>query len=208
MLKKKTLTCDVDRRYKVELDPAQVFPDDPGQGTPAMLYGPRGASATFYCAEDTGELTSQDGDSTEEIPHLVCIWLGDVYDDVDELIERATAEAKEAAIAAAKAESRAMWVRTLAVGAEVWWDDPSNEYTAGLFTVSGINAAGVNTEDTMVELSRPTGRKWTAPISALRDPKEGRPRGVVRFGSDGRPVVYEDETEASEHRLRMQEGLC
>jgi hypothetical protein len=37
------------------LDSAQIFPDDPGQGTPAMVHKGR-YDATFWCALDTGEL--------------------------------------------------------------------------------------------------------------------------------------------------------
>lgn len=31
---------------------------------------------------------------------------------------------------------------------------------------------------------------------------------IVLAGSDGQPVVYDDPADASEHRLRMQEGEC
>ena len=37
------------------LDPTQVFPNDPGAGTPAMVYL-RGSSGTYGCVVDTGEL--------------------------------------------------------------------------------------------------------------------------------------------------------
>lgn len=35
-----------------------------------------------------------------------------------------------------------------------------------------------------------------------------RKESLVRFGSDGQRVQYRDADEASEHFLRMQEGLC
>jgi hypothetical protein len=35
-----------------------------------------------------------------------------------------------------------------------------------------------------------------------------KPRRHVRFGSEGQPVEYEDADDASEHFLRMAEGLC
>lgn len=41
---------------KIVLDRSQVFPDDPGQGTPAMVYSASGASATLWCAMSEGEL--------------------------------------------------------------------------------------------------------------------------------------------------------
>lgn len=37
------------------LDSAEIFPDDPGQGTPAMVYLGRN-SATYGCAVHFGEL--------------------------------------------------------------------------------------------------------------------------------------------------------
>lgn len=40
---------------RIVLDSAEVYPDDPGQGTPAMVHLGR-HSATFACALDTGEL--------------------------------------------------------------------------------------------------------------------------------------------------------
>lgn len=39
----------------IVLDSAEIFPDDPGAGTPAMVH--LGSySATYWCAADTGEL--------------------------------------------------------------------------------------------------------------------------------------------------------
>lgn len=39
----------------VELDTAQVFPHDPGRGTPAMV-SVRGREATYWCALNEGEV--------------------------------------------------------------------------------------------------------------------------------------------------------
>ncbi|EOJ9215278.1 hypothetical protein ACM5SU_004525 [Salmonella enterica subsp. enterica serovar Agona] len=54
--------CPADRRYRVVLDPAEACPDDPGNRTVAMVYGPREACATVcvdvQCrriAEDAGD---------------------------------------------------------------------------------------------------------------------------------------------------------
>lgn len=38
------------------LDASEIFPDDPGNGTPAMLDCGE-YSGTFWCAADTGELS-------------------------------------------------------------------------------------------------------------------------------------------------------
>jgi hypothetical protein len=40
---------------RLELDSAQIFPDDPGQGTPAMIHLGLG-SATYWCALNEGEV--------------------------------------------------------------------------------------------------------------------------------------------------------
>jgi hypothetical protein len=43
---------------RIELDTDEVIPDDPGAGTPAMVYvtGPVAGQATYWCALDTGEI--------------------------------------------------------------------------------------------------------------------------------------------------------
>lgn len=51
------------------LDPSEIILDDPGAGTPAMLYGPRNISGTYWCAVDAGEC---DG---VELPAAVMRWL-------------------------------------------------------------------------------------------------------------------------------------
>lgn len=38
------------------LDSAEIFPDDPGQGTPAMVHTPEGGDGTFWAALGEGEL--------------------------------------------------------------------------------------------------------------------------------------------------------
>ena len=44
---------------RIDLDTDEVFTDDPGQGTPAMVYFDK-FSATYDCAVDTGELSCGD----------------------------------------------------------------------------------------------------------------------------------------------------
>jgi hypothetical protein len=43
---------------RIELDSAEIFPDDPGQGTPAMVYVGEGDqhSGTYWAALNEGEL--------------------------------------------------------------------------------------------------------------------------------------------------------
>lgn len=70
---KTTLTCPANRLYTLVMDPTEIFPDDPGNGTPLMVYGPRGASGTFDCALNTGELSC--GDRDLDLPQGVLDWL-------------------------------------------------------------------------------------------------------------------------------------
>lgn len=92
MLKKRTLTFNLDHRYTVVLDPAEVFPEDPGQGTPAMVYGPGNASGTFFCAMGEGELVC--GPVDHELPSNVMRWLESIAGEVDTFLNSATAEAQ------------------------------------------------------------------------------------------------------------------
>ena len=65
---------------RIELDASQVFPADPGAGTPAMVYMAR-ESATYWCALDTGEL---DGRKLRQ-PELD--WLESQIDTVEAFID-------------------------------------------------------------------------------------------------------------------------
>lgn len=76
-------TCPADRRYRIELDPKEAVPDDPGQGTPAMVYGPHGASGTFDCVNDTGELDEQ------SLPPAVLSWLEGMEEYVNDYVDAA-----------------------------------------------------------------------------------------------------------------------
>lgn len=71
---------------KIILDPSQIFPDDPGQGTPAMVEtDDRKYTATFDCAADTGELNCGDYMLTPKQSN----WLNEKVDYVDRWMERA-----------------------------------------------------------------------------------------------------------------------
>lgn len=77
-----TITCPTDTRYRVVMDASEIFPDDPGRGTPLMVYGPKNASATFTCALCEGEL-----DDYAKLPENVWKWLDDVSDTVYEWLD-------------------------------------------------------------------------------------------------------------------------
>ena len=68
------------------LDPAQHFPDDPGNGTPVMVHW-GGGSSTFWCAQNEGTVVKDTARSFEELmlPAEVSRWLNDEADGlVDE----------------------------------------------------------------------------------------------------------------------------
>lgn len=70
------------RGYRVSLDRGEVFPDDPGQGAPAMVYGPTGeASGTYWCVSDTGEIEARG--EYWDVPKDVLAWLGEIEGDVN-----------------------------------------------------------------------------------------------------------------------------
>lgn len=64
-----TIVCPADSRYRLVLDPSQIFPDDPGAGTPALIEGPGGVSGTFHCAYGTGEVEGV------QLPDAVYRWV-------------------------------------------------------------------------------------------------------------------------------------
>lgn len=60
----------------LELDAGQIFPDDPGQGTPALCVLGKN-TGTFWCSHDNAEVDDVAlSDRQSE-------WLADLYDEVD-----------------------------------------------------------------------------------------------------------------------------
>ena len=49
-------------RLCLDLDKSQVFEDDPGNGTPAMVVHENEACATYWCAVNEGYLMGDDGE--------------------------------------------------------------------------------------------------------------------------------------------------
>ncbi len=68
---------------QVILDKTQVFPDDPGQGTPAMVYNERGASATLTCAMNEGELDNSKTGYMNQLTEKQVDWLWEILQDVE-----------------------------------------------------------------------------------------------------------------------------
>lgn len=66
---------------RIELDSEQIFPDNPGAGTPAMVYRGR-YSATYDCAYRLGELDC----GTCELSAEDMEWIDNQFDIVEAFI--------------------------------------------------------------------------------------------------------------------------
>lgn len=66
---------------RILLDSAQIFPDDPGAGTPAMVYVGKHAG-TYWCALDTGDIDC--GGFT--LSNAQWNWLDNQFDTVSEFV--------------------------------------------------------------------------------------------------------------------------
>lgn len=86
MSKKQTIVCPADSRYRIELDASEIYPDDPGNGTPAMVCGPKGASGTFECVLETGEMQGSHS-GVVEVPPSVQSWLDEMFDHVSDFLD-------------------------------------------------------------------------------------------------------------------------
>lgn len=62
--------------WRLELDRDEINLEDPGQGTPAMVYSPGDKGAgTYWCAIDNGEVGTNDDIGNMPVPGDVLAWL-------------------------------------------------------------------------------------------------------------------------------------
>ncbi len=85
-------------RLQLVLDSSQIFPDDPGNGTPAMVYRMgRGVSiaesATFWCAQGEDALSDDSGIDQPLRPEE-SKWLASVECHVDAMFAESEAATK------------------------------------------------------------------------------------------------------------------
>lgn len=67
--------------YKLVVDTSQVYPEDPGAGTPALVHAPGGRhTGTMFCVIDAGECDGM------PVPEAVRRALEDLWEQVDELL--------------------------------------------------------------------------------------------------------------------------
>lgn len=75
----------------IELNQGEVFPLDPGQGTPAMVYRNKGlcdeCSGTYWCVTDTGEFISTSGDGEAILTPAELQWLEAKRTEVDDFLK-------------------------------------------------------------------------------------------------------------------------
>lgn len=69
--------------WQLVADRRQVFPDDPGQGTPLMVFSPLGsASGTLARVLDTAETDTNQGHLLP-VPGRVMAWLESLAEDAE-----------------------------------------------------------------------------------------------------------------------------
>ena len=66
---------------RIVLDSRQVFPDDPGAGTPALVHVGKN-TATYWCALDTKEVDYHDLDNAQYR------WLYNQFDAVSDFVAK------------------------------------------------------------------------------------------------------------------------
>ena len=72
--------------WTVVADRRQVFPDDPGQGTPLMVYAPKAmACGTLARVLDTAETDTNTG-QIEPVPGRVMAWLINIDNEANEWV--------------------------------------------------------------------------------------------------------------------------
>lgn len=86
MIMTDTQTIQGPKGYKVTLDRREVFKDDPGQGTPALVRHPMGGIATYWCALGEGEIELGTTGEYLIIPHSVMEWLESLESEVSDFL--------------------------------------------------------------------------------------------------------------------------
>lgn len=88
--------------WRLELDRDQIIPDNPGEGTPAMVYSPNDKGAgTYWCAIDNGEVGTNDDNGNMPVPGDVLAWLLTMGYYVEQYMEAGPMEDSNASATAA-----------------------------------------------------------------------------------------------------------
>jgi hypothetical protein len=71
----KTLTYPTGRgTWKLEMNPSEVYPNDPGMGTPLLVIAPNGETSTLNCTLGEGVVSGDE----QVVPAHVMKWLESV----------------------------------------------------------------------------------------------------------------------------------
>lgn len=71
----------------IELDSDEIVPDNPGAGTPAMVYC-RGYGASFFAVEQGCDLMDHSGDRERGLSPRQAAWIEEVADEVYGFIQQ------------------------------------------------------------------------------------------------------------------------
>lgn len=74
------------RSWCLVLDPMEVYANDPGQGTPAVVCGPGDTSGTYNRVMGEGTVDSYRGGDLQ-VPPAVLRWLENMEGEVERIIE-------------------------------------------------------------------------------------------------------------------------
>ena len=77
-------------KLRVELDTQEVFPDDPGKGTPAVVFFDSdnrkfSSTATYWCAIGEGELCNAKGEA-KQLTEKQLEWLNNLGGEIDQFL--------------------------------------------------------------------------------------------------------------------------
>ena len=67
--------------WRVTFDASEVFPANPGNGTPALVVAPDGRTGTLHCVTDTGECDGR------PVPSHIAQWLEGLVPLADQFID-------------------------------------------------------------------------------------------------------------------------
>lgn len=70
------------RGWSLELDSTEIYPDDPGAGTPALVVAPDGSAGTYWCVLAEGECGGR------IVPKSIYTWLEGREPSVESFMEQ------------------------------------------------------------------------------------------------------------------------
>jgi hypothetical protein len=75
----KTYTFKCHGTWTLECNPSEVYPNDPGMGTPLLVIAPNGETSTLACTMSEGVISGDD----QSVPAPVMRWLAEIEGDAE-----------------------------------------------------------------------------------------------------------------------------